>query len=237
MNIVKNNYKLKIIGLRVEKYVGTSVDGHNCDFTYTKIIKDKYVLCVLDQYYNSKYEITLWDEEGECGSGWCLASFGNIRIKQVNVFAGFSYVPINNGEFKCDDTLASFLNNSDSVNFDIWDNAIIKNTFFKFDSNGGCNYYPSGSVSVNMDMFKENGRKTFTKRPVWIFSGDSCLGKSYLGCKITDKSVYETDSNSELPEVLYSSIIIIGNKYKFDVEDVKSRIFGDCEIINVNFNG
>ena len=64
-------------------------------------------------------------------------------------------------------------------------------------------------------MFVPNGRAK-TKRPVWIFKGDSSSGKSYLS-HLTQKKVYETDSNSKLPIKITEDIIVLGNKYIFTI--------------------
>lgn len=74
------------------------------------------------------------------------------------------------------------------------------------------------------------------KRPVYIFSGKSCLCKSHIAA-CTGKTMYETDSSSKLPDVLYDEIIVIGNKYKYDMKDIEDRIYNkqQCKIIKVKF--
>ena len=99
-------------------------------------------------------------------------------------------------------------------------------------------WYPSGSAKVNMDLFKEINRSK-EKRPVWVFKGDSALGKSYLAGIIAnsgrEKSVYETDAHEELGDI-HEDIVVIGNKYKHSVEDVESHILGEHEVILVDFS-
>ena len=71
------------------------------------------------------------------------------------------------------------------------------------------------------------------KRPVWIFKGNSGLGKSYLAGIIANsnrvKAVYETDAHKEL------DTIVVGNKYKHSLEEIESKIKGEHEIIYVDF--
>lgn len=75
------------------------------------------------------------------------------------------------------------------------------------------------------------------KRPVWIFKGGSGLGKSYISSFCRDfKNIYETDCSESLPDVIYSDIIVLGNKYKFSEDEIKLRLFGECEVIIVDFN-
>ena len=75
-----------VVGLRVEKYVGTHVSGHNCDFTHEPEIQTRHVLLL--KHYSWKYELTLQTDEDECGSGWCTASYGRFNFKSVSNFAG-----------------------------------------------------------------------------------------------------------------------------------------------------
>jgi hypothetical protein len=64
---------MKIIGLRIEKYIDTEVSGHNCNFDYQDVGFEKHIICgVLSD--KRKVEIELSRSEGECGSGWTTAS-------------------------------------------------------------------------------------------------------------------------------------------------------------------
>lgn len=77
------------------------------------------------------------------------------------------------------------------------------------------------------------------KRPVWIFKGDSGLGKSYIAGIIANsdraKTVYETDAHEEL-ETIEADIIVVGNKYDHSLEKIESKIKGEHEIIYVDFS-
>lgn len=214
--------KLNIIGLRLEKFL---TNGQYSDGEYDSadtIEENRYILyCIGD--YRRKYEITLWNTYGECGSGWCGASWGNINIDEVSEFANKTHIPTNKLYIDidvkkiCDD---------------------IDNDVFRYSDDGGDNYYPCGSVNVNIDLFKPTVRN-MKKRPVWLFKGGSNLGKSYLGYKINKNefvSVYETDSSDGLPSKIKESIIILGNKYNYSVEEINNKIFGEHELIVVDFN-
>lgn len=66
---------MKIIGLRIEKYIDKEISGHNCDFEFKDAEFEKHIICgVLDD--NRKVEIELSHSEGECFSGWTTASWG-----------------------------------------------------------------------------------------------------------------------------------------------------------------
>lgn len=209
---------MKIIGLRIEKYIDKQISGHNCDFEYTDAEFQKHIICGVLQD-NRKVEIELSCEEGECGSGWTTASWGNIKVTEVKMFSGYTFTP--NDILFIDDIELNFKGN-------------ISNNVFSVDYDGDDSYYPSGGYTVNMELFKETIR--YKKlRPVWIFKGKSNLGKSYLSSKLCNIDVYETDSNEILPDSITASVIVLGNKYPFDLEHIKSKIFGEVEIQIVEF--
>lgn len=89
---------------------------------------------------------------------------------------------------------------------------------------------------INMNYFKLKERFSEIKRKVWIFKGDSLLGKTFLSDNM-NLSKYETDISSELPETIKEEVIVLGNKYNFDIEDIKDRIYDkeNVEIIVVEF--
>ena len=209
---------MKIIGLRIEKYIDKEVSGHNCDFEYKDAEFEKHIICgILSD--NRKVEIEMSVSEGECGSGWSTASWGNIKVTEVKKFNGYTHIP------------KEVLNVADvEPNFE----GNISNDVFSIDEDGGCNYYPSGGYNVNMELFKETIRAK-NLRPVWIFKGKSNSGKSFLASKLNDLEIYETDSNEKLPDVITASVIVVGNKYDFEIDDLKKVIFGEVEIQIVDF--
>lgn len=211
----------KIIGLRVEKYLGTVCEGHNCDFDYSKEERERHVLLL--KGYDDYRELTLSYEEGECGSGWCTASFGEYELKTVKTFAGKTHKPVK--ELTLD--LGKFVAASSDDSFQC-------ETFY-FSEDGGCCYYPSGSYNVNMGLFEP--LRTREKRPVYVFKGDSNLGKSHIGA-LTGKTIMDTDSCDSLPDKISDEIIIIGNKHGYSLEDITSRVYNldMCEIIVVDFS-
>ena len=221
---------VKIVGLLVKKIINDYCEGHNCDFTYEKIEDEEYVLMCEDIYhideygkeYHNKYEITLRSEYGECGSGWTTASYGFADIEPVDNFRPWNYKPkqqiilenisikeMNSPDFSCE--------------------------YFQWSYDGGDRYYPTGYVEVNMTYFEELPRN-MKKRPVWIFKGYSGLGKTSLAIQLENEDVYDTDISSKLPECITESIVVLGNKYGHTLEDIKTRLFGDPEIILVDFS-
>jgi hypothetical protein len=219
---------MRIIGLRIEKYIDKVVSGHNCDFKYEDSEFERHVICgVLDD--NRKVEITLWQSEGECGSGWTTASFGHINVELVNKFGGYNYIPktvltVTDIEPDFDPSRYSLDNYTEGYSNDV----------FTISEYGGDTYYPCGFYNVNMNLFKVLPRVS-ELRPVWIFTGPSNIGKTFLASKLNDLGVYETDSSDILPDVITEEIIVLGNKYKFDIDEIKKRLFGDVEVRIVEF--
>ena len=227
---------LKIVGLLVKKIINDYCEGHNCDFTYKKIEDEEYVLMCEDIYhitghvfideygkeYHRKYEITLRDGYGECGSGWTTASYGFVDIKPVNNFRPWNYKP------KQQIILENIsIKEMDSPDFSC--------EYFRWSYDGGDEYYPTGYVDVNLSCFEELPRN-MKKRPVWIFKGYSGLGKTSLAMQLENEDVYDTDISSKLPECITESVVVLGNKHGHTLEDIKTRLFGNPEIILVDFS-
>jgi len=236
--MIDNN--IYVVGLLVEKYVDQSVSGHNCSFDYENEVFERYILMLKKDWL--KFEITLSNKEGECGSGWCCASWGEMDLKQVAQFRPFNYVPketliLKGADIRYERDDYEVVGNSViGEDYDYYGDDVIKTNVFTYNECGYDPYYPSGGVSVNMDLFKPL-KRGFEKRPVWIFAGGSGLGKSTLAMHAFREGAYvfETDSADELPEVITADIIVLGNRSGFTLEDVKARVFGDAEIIVVDF--
>ena len=235
--MIDNN--IYVVGLLVEKYVDKSVSGHNCSFDYEDTVFDRYVLMLKKDWL--KFEITLSNKEGECGSGWCCASWGEMELKRVAEFRPFNYAPketliLKGADILYEENGYEVVGKPVKEDDDYYDDDVIKTNVFVYDECGYDPYYPSGGVSVNMDLFKPL-KRGFEKRPVWIFAGGSGLGKSTIAMYALREGaeVYETDSADELPEVITADIIVLGNRSKFTLDDVKAKVFGDAEIVIVNF--
>jgi hypothetical protein len=102
------------------------------------------------------------------------------------------------------------------------------NQLFKIDESG---------IQIKYDCLVPTNRIKI-KRPVWIFVGKSALGKSYISSMLANGSEhtkYETDSSPELPEQIYEDVIVVGNKNKFTLKEIKDKIYGEHETIVVNF--
>lgn len=213
--------KLKVHSLRIE-HIRTYNDRDD-DFEDNY----KYILnCISEN--NLKYEVALWTEYGDCPSGWCSASWGHCEVKRVDSFIGSTHKPIKDLLFEIETKEGDF---EDTIY-----NA--ENDIFYVDDDGDDCWYPSGGVEITEELFTKTNR-AMDKRPVWIFKGDSGLGKSYIAGIIANsdraKTVYETDAHEEL-DTIEADIIVVGNKYDHSFEEIESKIKGEHEIIYVDFS-
>ena len=128
----------KVLGLREEKYIGEEVSGHNCNFEYTESEMTRHVILLVEQDTQKKVELTLSEFQGECGSGWCTASWGEWNWNEVTTFAGKTHTLKS-------EVLLEVKEDMDQFRCDL----------FSFDYNGGCDYYPSGGYDINLDAFEE----------------------------------------------------------------------------------
>ena len=176
-----------------------------------------YLTCMYEN--GSYFKIKLWQTNGSCGSGYCNATWGNFEYSTDTTNFAYTHTPKAKMNFD-----ANFYNNPEEV---------YKCEWFSFDYDGGDGYYPNGSIWVNEEMFIQTDRY-IDKPTTRIFIGDSVTGKSYIAHKI-DECVYETDSCSSLPDNLDYDIIVVGNKYKYTLEEIKQRISKELRIVLVDF--
>lgn len=238
---------LRVVGLKVHKYVGQDVDGHNCHFNYFPVEAEKYILTVSPHGSNEYIEIELSDENGECGSGWCTASWGEMEVRHVDHIKPFTHTPKDKNLYLKDTylcygedrkyDLVTSLDAKEGLIASTDEDAEINNEVFYWSYCGGDYYYPGGYVKVNLELFNKLPR-AMDKRPVYIVYGKSGMGKSSIFNELGNNSLYsfyETDSDETLPEVITQDIIILGNKYNFSIDDVKAHLFGEPEVHLIKF--
>ena len=250
-----SRFNVYVIGMRVENYIGVEAgdDDYNCNTQPCNA--EKYILfCVAELPYRKrrKLTITLWNEGGWCCSGYTTATWGGLRVEEVDNFGPITHRPKSGRPIRLDNTYydTEYVGASgicfekpskeemDILYPDVfYDDIDVINNVFSYSAEGGDAYYPSGYSSVNMDLFTEYARN-MKDRPVWIFSGDSGTGKSTLAYYLSKrKEVFETDSlkDGELPETIWADIVVVGNKYKFSTADIASHLPKGTEVIAVNF--
>lgn len=212
--------KYIIQSLRLEHI--RSYDEDICEYFDNKL----YILNCCSEN-GEKYEVRLWTEYSVTGCSICV-TYGHGELIKVDSFVGMTHKPIRKLIFE--------LNEKDMENeVEISD---MENEIFSVSHDDECGYYPSGDITLNEDLFKATIRNK-EKRPVWIFKGDSALGKSYLAGIIANsgrmKLVYETDAHEKLEDI-DADIIVVGNKYQYSIEEIEQKIKGEHETIVVDFS-
>ena len=214
---------IKIKGMNIERYIGENIKGHNLDFEYYKDVLTRHIIYGIKED-GQRVSITLYEEYGECGSGLTTASWGHMEVKNIDKFPPFGY--------KANENIPDIkINDTEDV---IYRGKGFYNEVCDISYDGGDNYYPSGGYRVDMQFFTKTARAN-DKRLVWLFRGKSALGKSFLAGTIQGLKVYETDISEELPKRLEADVVVMGNKYKHTLEEIKERIIGENKLIIVDF--
>ena len=211
----------EVLAMRKEYYISSTAGSTS--FDEEPCTSAKYSILIKESNPRGlRAVVHLSDYLGWCGSGYTTSNYANISIEIVNEnFGPFTHIPAKPSE---------------RLHFSKINDWGIYSNYFSFEDNGD-EYYPDSFITVNEEMFTELPR-AFKERPVWIFKGSSCLGKSTLGLdlKRQGRSVYETDSSATLPDVIYDDIIVLGGKYHFTIGEIKERIFETKNIIFVDFS-
>lgn len=232
----KQRGKIQVIGLAVEKYVENYPESDTSKGG--KKDSKRYHLFVRDIQNKQKYEITVQTILGVCGSGWCPASYGKLDIKKLDKCKPFSHTPIKTTfieGFSIDPHTLCWKQEHTQSNERNDDGELdVVNNIFAVSFTGIDPYYPSGYTNIDMQKFAVLPR-AMEKRPVWIIKGPSGTGKSTLAGHIKELSVFETDSVDKLPKEIDADVIVLGNRSKFTVNDIKSRLFGEVNVIEVSF--
>lgn len=156
----------------------------------------------------------LCDDNCKTGMLVCPHKYGkNYTYKCINI----TDININRKELECSN---KFINNcgDDLKMYDTYNNLILL-----INTKGDDEWYPCGYYKVNIDLFKATKRYD-DKRHVYIFQGQSGIGKSHISHLLNDKIIFETDTYSKLPKKIKADIIVIGNKYSYTIEDIKSTL-------------
>lgn len=127
---------LTIIGFKLYQYEDVHVSGHNCDFIYTPYTYTGHEFIAKNES-GEYFSIKLFVTYGECGSGWCAASFGNIEITEI------SSIMIDTIEYFANSHLTIDETKIHDCNYD----------FCSVDPYGGDLYYPSGGYHVDERFF------------------------------------------------------------------------------------
>lgn len=209
-----------IHGIRLHYHIGQFEDTTDICTDYIVMLSHKPEPTPERRYTREEYyEVTFSNTYDSCASGYCSATWGNVTWKKVDNFKDFHYKPIwakENmicffKEFQSEEEYCSIITLQLVLQPEV---PILKST-----GNGGDNYYPSGSSNFNDELFEKTERYIDNMR-VYIVTGDSGLGKSYIGRLIgSNAGVYETDLHG-LSNIMTSEFVIVGNKHGYTAEDI-----------------
>jgi hypothetical protein len=211
----------EIFGLKLHHYIGHETEGNNCHFKEKKVKSIKYIVCLKSKsdQMEKNYELELSTESGQCSSGWTVAQWGLHKMSEVSSFGAITH------------KIKAELNATITYNSSL---DKYKCQFFEYSHYGNDVWYPYGYIYVDMSKFQSTLRG-FDQKPIWVFSGPSNLGKSFLAHKMNNMTIYETDSSDQLPDQIESDIIVIGNKYKYTKGEIANKIM-DAKLIYVDFH-
>lgn len=96
------------------------------------------------------------------------------------------------------------------------------------------------SEIMGMIAMENSGVMTNVGRQLYVFHGPSCVGKSFLGSRLHELSVYETDQEDELPDdIVDHHVIVVGNRVKdhlLKVKEALKNIDSGVEVIWMGFS-
>jgi len=222
--------KYRVLGIQERKYIRSE---DHMKSSLIKVERTKHIIYikeVVDKYSLDPCMLALTLEEcaHPCGSGWTMATSASIFVEETKE-APYTHIP------RCGKHLIIELPIDFMYGYWYIEGDEFNNEVFTFSQDGGDSYYPQGAYNIHMDCFEETARSK-DRRQVWVISGKSGLGKSFLTSRMKDLTVYETDSSEMLPQILDQDIIVIGNKYTYNMEDIKSRIYGYADVIAICFD-
>lgn len=244
--------KAYLRGLRVEKFINRicidtdSINGDN----YKDAFHERHVLLFDIETRISNGQIvriqhntmTFWEEIAPCSSGWMTGTTIHCDLNPDSKFGGYTHsttvseiiftrtkrIPTDLSEFALKDFCR------ESTSFQILNEK--GDVILDFNRYGGDEYYPSGHYSINMDLFTPTPRAR-KKHPIYLFKGNSAIGKSYLAHELERSKIYETDSSNTLPQKIICDVIVFGNRKKdFTIDEIAKRIPEEAELIVVDFS-
>jgi hypothetical protein len=171
------------------------------------------------------YSFTAQNHYGDCPSGYTSATWGSFTpVASISELGPLHYLPLNPlcGEFTGPLQAAD----EDEPDYTAVFAEVGTGTVIAWSTGeGSCHYYPEGGAGINLALFTPTHRLTL-KRKLFIFSGPSAVGKSFLAAT-TSLRVYETDQSAQLPkDITNYGIVVVGNKYGHTPAQVASLLAG-----------
>lgn len=199
---------------------------------------DVYHLYLKDLETNDIYDFSFWTEDGWCGSGYTTATWGCYEFtKCVNKHVPmiFNYVYT-----KPDKTVLLDIDDNGrlAIDLDVCDS--FGNPIISVDYDGGDSYYPCGGIGFDETYFRKVRGTDEVRRKVFIFTGPSGIGKSYLTANLiggNDYDLFDTDEQ-EIKDntTITATYIVIGQKRPYPIDDVVKHVYDheDTDVVVVN---
>jgi hypothetical protein len=223
--VTENVYTL--VGVREFKEIQDSCEHGTSEMT-------QYIVFLSQGAEDNKklFSFTARNIYGDCMSGYTSATWGEFtNIESVDHVGTLHYVP------KDKNLKVKYINDTESDDVEL--RTLDGESVINCSVNGGDGYYPCGNCSLNYDFFNETERAVEI-RPVYLFSGPSKIGKSFIASHLDGKlDVYETDVDNTIPnDIAKYHVIVIGNKYPSHKEQVYSVLKDNKEItiVDVRFH-
>lgn len=252
-----------VIGVNLFKFRSDSLDhGYRWMDKYTVYLSK--IEHAGEYSYTRRFMFQAWTDYTDCSSGYCYATIGNCSelvmvdvAKPIGTLHFVPKTPISVYHIQCDD-------GEDNCIDEKWvtDSGV---SMFNISYIGGDSYYPVGYVLFNTDLFTKTIRSlsvvkptglsiesiqhttkfndnimTDISRQLYVFYGPSCVGKSFLGARLNELCVYETDKTDELPDnILDHHVIVVGNRIKnhlLKVKEALKNVNSDVEVIWIGFS-
>lgn len=243
----EKKFDVYCLGLRQELFADFGPGEESFDEDDPIVNGQDILLCKSNYFF---FTITLSTSYGWCGSGYTTASWGCMGISDCHMkreeFGPISHYTndkkplLMTGIYsKYDEKGFALYDSETDSKFDHTINEF-DNNVFHYSADDDDVYYPRGAAYAHMTVFERTGRR-MEKMPLYIFHGESGLGKSTMALPFRkNKIVVETDSfeNGEMPDTIWGDIIVIGNKWKnVTMEEVIKRIplKDEINIIPVQF--
>ena len=229
--------KFYVIGM-AQEIIMTMVPGEE-SLDMVDGTMDVYHLYLKDLETNDIYDFSFWTEDGWCGSGYTTATWGCYEFtKCVNkhVPMMFNYVYA-----KPDKTVLMDIDDNGrlAMDCDVCDS--LGNPIISVDYDGGDGYYPCGSIGFDETCFRKVRETDEVRRKVFIFTGPSGIGKSYLTSNLigeNDGDLFDTDEQEIKDDTtITATYIVIGQKRPCAIDDVVKHIYDhestDVVIVNM----
>lgn len=238
--------KFYVIGM-LQEVVHTMVPGDDNGMNdMVDGTMDVFHLYMRDWTTGDIYDFSFWTDEGWCGSGYTTASWGcydfsKCENKHIPMIFNYAYR-------RPDKTVLLDLDSDGNPQVDETDNAwgnIVRvydsagNPIIEVNDDGGDEYYPCGGVSLYKSYWRRIRGTDEIRRKVFVFTGPSAIGKSYLVSKLAGDSdmFFDTDEKGIIGDtVITATYIVIGQKRPYSLEDVIKHIYDreNTDIVVVN---